>query len=125
MYGDGFKFDPYCYDNKAIVLRIDGSILHQRLNKDRHAKLPNGKSLFEGGADSVWGEAGFDKSNLLYARYPYTPKWRASSRVRPFKNLKLHHFLLGGLVLYVLFSTVRFFVLRKKYARSNNPELKN
>ncbi|MBK1832060.1 hypothetical protein JIN77_15090 [Verrucomicrobiaceae bacterium R5-34] len=71
MYGDGYKFNSDVYKGKAVVLRIDGSVQTLRLNKDRLAKLPNGKTLFEGGADTVWGEEGFDSSRLLYAKHPY------------------------------------------------------
>ena len=74
MYGDGYKFDPYAYESRAIILRVDGSAVSLRLDKEGNAMLPNGKTLFEGGAESVWGEEGFDKSNLCYAKYPYTPK---------------------------------------------------
>jgi len=72
--GDGYKFDPYAYKGKAMVLRVDGSAVSLRLDKEGNAMLPNGKTLFEGGVESVWGEEGFDKSNLCYAKYPYTPK---------------------------------------------------
>ena len=74
MYGDGYKFDPYAYKGKAMVLRVDGSAVGLKLDKEGNAMLPDGKTLFEGGAESVWGEEGFDKSNLCYAKYPYTPK---------------------------------------------------
>ena len=110
MYGDGFKFDPYCYDNKAIALRIDGSVQTLRLNKDRHAKLPNGKTLFEGGIDSVWGEAGFDRSNLLYAKYPYTPNPKLNVKFGPREAMWTCLILFG---LYYTVSRLRMFRNKK------------
>ncbi|BDS08061.1 hypothetical protein NT6N_31010 [Oceaniferula spumae] len=71
MYGDGYKFNSDIYHGKCVVLRIDGSVQTLRLNEDRHAKLPTGKTLFEGGEKTVWGKAGFDYKNLCYAKYPY------------------------------------------------------
>ena len=90
MYGDGYKFDPYLFDNKGVVLRIDGSVKQLKLNDDRHAILPNfqrfnetasdAPTLFQTGPDSVWGEQRHDPSNLVYAKYPYDPELREHVR---------------------------------------------
>lgn len=49
-----FKEDPY--GGKAVVLRIDGSVQQYRISKqNQEAKLPSGKTLFETGTGSVWG----------------------------------------------------------------------
>lgn len=55
-----FKRDPY--DGKAIALRIDGSVQTLRLKKPTggnatsgEAFIPGGKTLFQTGTDSVWG----------------------------------------------------------------------
>ena len=90
MYGDGYKFDPYLFGNKGVVLRIDGSVKQLKLNDDRHAILPNSQrfnetasdapTLFQTGPDSVWGEQRHDPSNLVYAKYPYDPELREHVR---------------------------------------------
>jgi len=90
MYGDGYKFDPYLFGNKGVVLRIDGSVKQLKLNDDRHAVLPNSQrfnatasdapTLFQAGPDSVWGEQRHDPSNLVYAKYPYDPELREHVR---------------------------------------------
>lgn len=61
-----FKEDPY--DGKGIALRIDGACKQLRLSKERRAKLPGGKTLFEDGDDTVWGAGGFTSQDLKHAR---------------------------------------------------------
>lgn len=66
MTGKGVKFDPKPYNGKAVVLRIDGSVQTYQIDANGDAILKNGKKLFEGGADTVWGEKGFDTKSLLF-----------------------------------------------------------
>jgi prepilin-type N-terminal cleavage/methylation domain-containing protein len=50
-----FKPDPY--DNKGVYLRIDGSARTERLNtQTNQLKIAGGKTLFQTGAGTVWGE---------------------------------------------------------------------
>lgn len=119
MYGDGLKFDPFIFDNKCVVLRIDGSVKLFRLNDDRHALVAGGKTLFEGGADTVWGDEGFDQTNLHYAKYPYTPVYRPSNE----KTTK------GGIVLLIclgllLVSLVALFVRKHRKLKVKKSEIK-
>lgn len=65
--GQGVVFDPGPYDGKAVVLRIDGAVKQLLIDRETgKAKVGEGKTLFEGGAGSVWGEAGFDRTNLVF-----------------------------------------------------------
>lgn len=68
MTGKGFKFDPEPYNGKAIVLRIDGSVKIYQIDANGDVVLPNGKKLFEGGKDTVWGEKGLDAKSLLFPK---------------------------------------------------------
>ena len=59
--GNTFKRDPY--DGKAVALRLDGSVQTLRLKKatgggntDGEALIGGGKTLFQTGQDSVWGD---------------------------------------------------------------------
>ena len=122
MYGDGFKFDPYIFDNKAVVLRIDGSVKQLRLNDDRHAIVSGSQTLFEAGPDTVWGEKGYDRSNLLYAKYPYEPRYKVrESSVKITVTLVL---LIGlGLLLIYLVVLIfrRFNILRVAEGNEEKP----
>lgn len=111
MYGDGYKFNPHNFKEKAVVLRIDGSVQQYRLTQDREAKLVGGKMLFEGGADSVWAQEGVDRSNLLYAKYPYTPPYYNFSREITPLDVLLFILLFYGIIWIVC----RF--VRRKRAR--------
>jgi len=86
MYGDGYKFNTDALGGKAVVLRIDGAVKQLLIDKKSHlAKIGDGKTLFEGGPDTVWGAEGFDSSKLCYAKTPYSftpaplriPKWNS------------------------------------------------
>lgn len=49
------QFDPAPYDGKAVVLRIDNSVLSLPIQKDTSlAILGGGKTLLETGRDSIW-----------------------------------------------------------------------
>ena len=43
------------FGGRAVVLRVDGSVVALRLSKNFKAKLPSGTTLFDSGPDSVWG----------------------------------------------------------------------
>jgi prepilin-type N-terminal cleavage/methylation domain-containing protein len=50
-----FKPDPY--DNRGVYLRVDGSARQERLNTtDFKMKTGGGKTLFQTGTGTVWGE---------------------------------------------------------------------
>lgn len=67
MKGEGFKFDPRIYGCKAVVLRIDGAVKQLLIDRERHlAKIGGGKTLFQTGPDTVWGENGVDESMLVH-----------------------------------------------------------
>lgn len=70
MYGDGYQFNPDIYDGKAMALLVNGAAKMYRIDKNHHAMIGGGKTLFEGGKDTVWGEKGFDQLRLCYAKYP-------------------------------------------------------
>ena len=74
MYGEGLKFNTEVYKGKAVVLRVDGAVKQYRLDENHHVRMGKGRTLFGGGKDTVWGEKGFDSSNLCYAKYPYDYK---------------------------------------------------
>ncbi len=57
------RFDPKPFDGKAVVLRMDNSVTSLRINEDGYAML-GGKTLFELGGDTVWGQ------NVPDIRYP-------------------------------------------------------
>lgn len=101
MYGHGYKFNSDAYEGKAVVLRIDGAVKQFRLNKDRHAVIGGGKTLFDAGPASVWGAKGFDSSKLCYAKKPYD----FSPRLLPETNAK--EWLMAVLALLIVFLIVR------------------
>lgn len=68
MTGKGFKFDPKPFRGRALVLHVDGSVRTYPIDDQGDAVLKNGKQLFEGGADTAWGERGLDASNLVFPR---------------------------------------------------------
>jgi len=68
MYGDGYKFNTDVHEGKAVVLRVDGSVKQLLINKEGYAKISGGKTLFDAGLKSVWGEVGFDQNQLKYAK---------------------------------------------------------
>ena len=68
MTGEGFKFDPKPYNGKAIVLNVDGSVVRYDIDANGDVILPNGKNLFEGGKDSVWGKHDLDAKGLLFPK---------------------------------------------------------
>jgi prepilin-type N-terminal cleavage/methylation domain-containing protein len=50
-----FKPDPY--DSRGVYLRVDGSARSERLNTtDNKIKIGGGKTLFQTGTGTVWGE---------------------------------------------------------------------
>ena len=64
MEETGNTFDPDPYDNKAVVLRIDGSVKQLRVNQAKEAILTGTTSLFDTGDDTVWGTDGFVAADL-------------------------------------------------------------
>ena len=68
MTGKGFKFNPKTYNGLALVLRMDGAVKHYPIDENGDAILPNGKKLFEGGKETVWGIKGLDAKNLLFPK---------------------------------------------------------
>lgn len=96
MYGDGLKFNTDAYEGKAVVLRIDGAVKQYRLSQNRAARNRKGELLFHGGADTAWGEKGFDQSQLCYAKYPYD----FQPKVRPVN--KLIYWGVGAIVLLLI-----------------------
>lgn len=68
MTGKGFKFNPNPYNGKAMVLHIDGSVKYYPINRDGDVILPNGKKLFEGGKETVWGVDGLKKGMLVFPK---------------------------------------------------------
>ena len=118
MYGDGYKFNPHSFNEKAVVLRIDGAVQRYRLTREMEADIGGGKTLFEGGPDSVWAQEGVDRANLLYAKSPYTPPHYSFRR-----DLTPIDVLLFLLLIYVLFLIVRMIVRRSgAKASSRNTE---
>ncbi len=67
MEESGETFDPDPYDNKAVVLRIDGSVKQLRVNQAKEAVLTGTDTLFDTGEDSVWGTDGFVQADLKKA----------------------------------------------------------
>ena len=118
MYGDGYKFNPHSFNEKAVVLRIDGAVQRYRLTKEMEADIGGGKTLFEDGPDSVWAQEGVDRVNLLYAKSPYTPPHYSFRR-----DLTPIDVFLFLLLIYVLFLIVRMIVRRSRAkACSRNTE---
>ena len=68
MSGDGYQFKAGIHKGKAIVLRVDGAVKQLLINKEGYAKIGGGRTLFDAGLNSVWGEAGFDQKRLNYAK---------------------------------------------------------
>jgi prepilin-type N-terminal cleavage/methylation domain-containing protein len=50
------KFDYDVYDGKAVVLRVDNSVVSLQLNKTTGKFTMAGSELFATGEDTVWGE---------------------------------------------------------------------
>jgi prepilin-type N-terminal cleavage/methylation domain-containing protein len=50
------KFDYDVYDGKAVVLRVDNSVVSLQLNKKSGLFTISGSALFSTGANTVWGE---------------------------------------------------------------------
>ncbi|MCP5538189.1 MAG: hypothetical protein H7A51_18400 [Akkermansiaceae bacterium] len=106
MSGEGVQFDPKPYDHKAVVLRIDGAVKQLLINKDTcKAKIGMGKTLFDGGADTVWGEEGFDVANLVHPR-PWGKPLQPSMAAR---------LMIGFLVVGIVFVFIRR--RKKRHAR--------
>mgnify|MGYP007122433376 CR=1 FL=1 len=101
MYGDGYKFNTDTHEGKAAVLRVDGAVKQFRINTNGHANIGGGKTLFDGGADSVWGAEGFDASKLCYAKTPY----KFTPSIIPKAKPKV--WLMGGLVLLLVVVIVK------------------
>lgn len=59
-------FDPGPFGGYAVGLRVDGSAKAWKIGADGKAVAGGGKTLFEGGAGSVWGTAGFDPARLKH-----------------------------------------------------------
>lgn len=67
MEGSGETFDPDPYDNKCVVLRIDGAVKQLRIKQsDGKGILSGTKTLFDSGDDSVWGTEGYLAADLKY-----------------------------------------------------------
>jgi hypothetical protein len=64
MEESGEFFNPDPYDNKAVVLRIDGSVKQLRVNQAKKAVLTGADTLFDTGEDTVWGTDGYESGNL-------------------------------------------------------------
>ncbi|WP_221284987.1 hypothetical protein [Haloferula luteola] len=50
------RFDAEPYRGHAITLRIDGSVVASRIDESGRALEDDGKSIFESGPRTVWGE---------------------------------------------------------------------
>ena len=107
MTGDGLKFDPEPYKGRALVLRIDGSVVSYQINTDGYAILPNGKNIFEGGEDTVWGEEGFNPDNLCYAN---PPKYQFGRNFLLGRTVGIVFFLVLGSCVIVLLLALRSFL---------------
>lgn len=117
MYGDGYKFNSDIYQGKAVILRIDGAVKQLLLDKDdRQAKIGGGKTLFDGGPESVWGAKGFDQTKLCYANKPYAFTPRIGSDMKP------KDWLVSGLV--VLFIIVLLRVIYQARSKKSKPQHK-
>lgn len=69
MHQDGTRFSRDTDHHKAIVLRVDGAVKQMKIDrKTGEVQIGEGKTLFQSGADTVWGKEGFDLENLLYAK---------------------------------------------------------
>jgi len=50
-------FNPSPFDNRGVYLRVDGSAREERINpNDNKVKIGGGKTLFQSGEGTVWGE---------------------------------------------------------------------
>lgn len=99
MFGDGFKFNNEIYRNRALVLHVDGSVKQYQLNDDLLAIVDGEKTLFQSGEKTVWGEKGFDQSNLVYANSPY--EFQPSGIDG--KYLKLRDMIMASLAILIVF----------------------
>ena len=53
---DKGSFDPTAYDNRGLYLRVDGSARQERIHvSDNKVHISGGKTLFETGSQTVWG----------------------------------------------------------------------
>lgn len=66
MIEGGETFDPSPYDNKAVVLRIDGSVKQLRVNKEKEAVLTGQTTLFDSGTGTVFEDDPFTQGDLSY-----------------------------------------------------------
>ena len=67
MEGNGETFDPDPYDNKCVVLRIDGAVKQLRIKNNKKGILSGTTTLFDTGIDTVWDTDGFVSSDLKHA----------------------------------------------------------
>jgi hypothetical protein len=95
MYGDGYKFNAEVHKGRVIALRVDGAVKQYRLDENQHAVMHKGKgkTLFDGGKDTAWGDKGFDSDRLCYVKYPYEYK-------EPLKSE--HKWIIGGLIVIIV-----------------------
>ncbi len=49
------KFDRDIYDSKAVILKVDNSVVSININTDGDAILGGGKKVLDVGTDTVWG----------------------------------------------------------------------
>lgn len=110
MYGDGVKFNTEAHQGRAAILRVDGSVKSYRLDENHHVLMHgnSGKTVFDGGEDTVWGEKGFDSGNLCYAKYPYEYE-------EPIKSE--YKWMIGGFVVITLIA-LSIFIKRKQSRKS-------
>ena len=66
MEGTGETFDPDPYDNKCVVLRIDGAVKQLRIKKNKKGILTGSTTLFDTGIDTVWDTDGFIPTDLKH-----------------------------------------------------------
>ena len=56
MSDDKGSFDPTAYDHRGVYLRVDGSARQERIQvSDNKVYISGGKTLFETGNQTVWG----------------------------------------------------------------------
>jgi len=106
MYGDGYRFNPDVYEGKALVLQVDGRAKILRIDENHHVNIGKGKTLFEGGKGTVWGEKGFDSKNLCYAKYPYS-----------YRKPLVKRFSSGVIAWVTVVSVIGFFLIFRGMAR--------
>ena len=69
MTRNGTQFDADRHDGKAMILRMDGSVMQMQIDPETgEALVPEGGTLFQGGEGTPWEVRAFVSEDLLFPK---------------------------------------------------------